>query len=38
MAHAHDDANIYYVPHHSRWPSWLGGGATAEEAGKGPAK
>jgi len=20
MAHAHDDANIYYVPHHSRWP------------------
>ena len=20
MAHAHDDATIYYVPHHSRWP------------------
>ena len=20
MAHAHDDANIYYVPDHSRWP------------------
>ena len=20
MAHAHDDANIYYVPQHSRWP------------------
>ena len=20
MAHTHDDANVYYVPHHSRWP------------------
>jgi len=20
MAHTHDDANAYYVPHHSRWP------------------
>jgi len=20
MAHAQDDANVYYVPHHSRWP------------------
>ena len=20
MAHAHDDATIYYIPHHSRWP------------------
>ena len=30
--------NVSIDTHHSRWPSWLGGGATAEEAGKGPAK
>ena len=30
--------NVSIDTHHSRWPSWLGGGATAEEAAKGPAK
>jgi membrane fusion protein (multidrug efflux system) len=26
--------NVAIDTHHSRWPSWLGGGASAKEAGK----
>ncbi len=26
--------NVSIDTHHSRWPSWLGGGASAKEAAK----